>query len=191
MGCLFLSIIFLYVLKFWFADWKKKRGRELILFLLVLWSPFSGDISSASIDWLDSGQEIRSGNGQSPALEVISAILDPLTVCKCLGSIPGRRGCVFIFSLSEPRAHISHSSRQRPDSDIFSFLWALASSLTWNSESGSSVPISAAPCTVALQEVYTCSRLRVQQTQLWSGSGFAHLCSVSAPGGGCLVFEPF
>lgn len=36
--------------------------------------------------------------------EVISAILDPLTVCKCLGSIPGREAVFLSSRLSEPRA---------------------------------------------------------------------------------------
>ena len=166
----FFSIILLYVLKFWFVDSKKnKRGRELLtLFLSVLWSPFSGDISSASIDWLDSSQEIRSGNDQGPALwGNLGYLRSTHSVCKCLDSIPGHEAVFFLLAFQSPERHISHSSRQRPTVIYFSFLWALTSSLTLNSESSSGLPFSAAPwlCVpVALQEVCTCSRLRVQQT---------------------------
>ena len=168
-----LSFLALYFYMFWSFDlWTQKKTKEEENCWLCF-SQFCGHRSLVIfqvlplIDWTLAKKSdlvmIR-----VLLFEVIWAIWDPLTVCvSVLIQFLVMRLC---FSFSPFRAqerHISHSSRQRPTVIYFSFLWALTSSLTLNSESSSGLPFSAAPwlCVpVALQEVCTCSRLRVQQT---------------------------
>ena len=112
------------------------------------------------------------------------------------------QGCVFIFSpfwaLKGEKinyGHISHSSRQRPTVTFFSFLWALAASLTLNSESGSSVPCLCS--SLALCHCGLAASLHLFQTQesskpvalVWLT--VLCICSVSAPGGGLSCFWAF